>query len=200
MWKRLEQKNSKKEQQMLISKFSNNDVEDNISRIEKSYGIELPMDYIEFLNKYNGGYTPKTKFKTGKVSSDIRGFYGVGKTKLSLDSVNIEEWLEKRVLPIACDYYGNYIVIGISKENQGEIFFCDHEKEYNHENVSPNLKSFIKACKSEQISEASKRSIKEREDALIQKGRGNIITDELRKMWQAEIDKYADMMQEEVMF
>ena len=71
---------------------------------------------------------------------------------------------------------------------------------YNHKNVSPNLKSFIKACKSEQISEASKRSIKEREDALIQKGRGNIITDELRKMWQAEIDKYADMKQEEVMF
>ena len=185
---------------MLISKFSNNAVEDNILRIEKSYGIELPMDYKEFLNKYNGGYTPKTKFKIGKVSSDIRGFYGVGKVKLSLDSVYIEEWLDKRVLPIACDYYGNYIVIGISKENQGEIFFCDHEKEYNHENVSPNLKSFIKACKSEQISEASKRSIKEREDALIKKGRGNIITDELRKMWQAEIDKYADMMQEEVMF
>ena len=183
---------------MLISKFSNKDVEDNISRIENSYGIELPMDYKVFLSKYNGGYTPKTKFKIGKVSSDIRGFYGVGKVKLSLESVYIEEWLDKRVLPIAFDSYGNHIAIGISKENQGEIFFCNHEKEQICENISTNLKSFIKACKSEQISEASKRSIKEREDALIQKGRGNIITDELRKMWQAEIDKYADMMQEEV--
>ena len=48
------------------------------------------------------------------------------------------------------------------------------------------------------ISEASRRSIKEREDALIAKGRGNIITDDLRKMWQAEIDKYGSMLQEEV--
>ena len=49
------------------------------------------------------------------------------------------------------------------------------------------------------ISEASRRSIKEREDALIAKGRDNIITDDLRKMWQAEIVKYGNMVQEEVL-
>jgi hypothetical protein len=53
-------------------------------------------------------------------------------------------------------------------------------------------------CKSEKTNDASKRTIKEREDALIAKGRGNIITDDLRKMWQAEIDKYGNMTQEEV--
>lgn len=44
----------------------------------------------------------------------------------------------------------------------------------------------------------AKRSIKEREAALIAKGRGSIITDDLRKMWQDEIDKYGNMIQEEV--
>ncbi len=60
--------------------------------------------------------------------------------------------------------------------------------------ICRNLQSF----KSEKIKEASKRSIKEREEILIANGRGNIITDSLRQTWQAEIDKYQNMVQEEV--
>lgn len=41
--------------------------------------------------------------------------------------------------------------------------------------------------------------MKEREAILLAKGRGNIITDDLRKMWQAEIDKYESIIQEEVL-
>lgn len=33
----------------------------------------------------------------------------------------------------------------------------------------------------------------------IAKGKGNNITDGLRKMWQEEIDKYSDIIQEEVL-
>lgn len=66
------------------------------------------------------------------------------------------------------------------------------------EDIVENLKSFIQHCRSKEIDPASKLSIKEREEALIARGRGNIITDDLRKMWQAEIDKYENMVQEEV--
>lgn len=59
---------------MLISKFSNCNVEEKIIDIEKQYKIILPTQYKNFLHKYNGGYTPKTKFKVGKISSDLRGF------------------------------------------------------------------------------------------------------------------------------
>ena len=31
-----------------------------------------------FLHKYNGGHTPKTKFNARGISSDLRGFFGVG--------------------------------------------------------------------------------------------------------------------------
>ena len=48
------------------------------------------------------------------------------------------------------------------------------------------------------IGETPIRSIKEREDALIANGRGHVITDALRKIWQAEIDKYGNMVQEEL--
>lgn len=183
---------------MLISKFLNYDVQGKIKDIEKRYEIMLPAQYKSFLYKYNGGYTPKTKFKVGKISSDVRGFFGIGDVKLSLDSVELEEWLEENIFPIACDSFGNYIVIGLHN-NEGKMYFCDHEKGNKPEYITENLKDFFECCKSEKISEASRRSIKEREDALIAKGRGNIITDDLRRMWQAEIDKYGKMIQEEVL-
>jgi len=44
-----------------------------------------------FLLRYNGGYTPKIKFKAKGISSDIRGFYGggaaVNSTKFSCDTL-----------------------------------------------------------------------------------------------------------------
>ncbi len=184
---------------MLISKFLNCNVEDKIINMEKKCGIILPIQYRRFLYKYNGGYTPKTKFKAGKVTSDVKGFFGIGDVKLSLDTIELGVWLENNVLPIACDSFGNYIVIGLYNENIGKIYFCDHEKENKAEYVAEDFKEFVLCCKSEKISEASQRTIKEREEALVAKGRGNIITEELKKMWQAEIDKYGGMIQEELL-
>lgn len=183
---------------MLISKFVCDDVENKLANMEKQYGIILPMQYKDFLYKYNGGYTPKTKFKAGKVSSDLRGFWGIGEVKLSLNAIELTKWLGENVFPIACDSFGNTIVIGLIDADEGKIFFCNHEQGEKKEYIAANFKDFIKCCKSEKISEASRRSIKEREAALIAKGRGHIITDDLRQMWQAEIDKYQSMVQEEV--
>lgn len=184
---------------MLISKFSNLDVEEKVIDIERKYKIILPVQYKNFLYKYNGGYTPKTKFKMGKVSSDVRGFYGIGEVKFSLDAIDLKEWIENKFFPIASDSFGNFIAIGLYDGDDGKIYFIDHEKGNKAECITKNFKDFIKCCKSEKISEASRLSIREREEALIAKGRGSIITDDLRKMWQAEIDKYGNMVQEEVL-
>lgn len=183
---------------MLISKFLNDDVNVKIENMEVKYNIKFPYQYKEFLCKYNGGYTPRTKFKVGKISSDIRGFYGVGNVKLALDTGELQLWIKEGVLPIASDSFGNYIVIGLDNDINGKIFFCDHEKGNKMEYIAENLKSFIQHCRREEIDPASKLSIKEREEALIARGRGNVITDDLRKLWQVEIDKYKNMVQEEV--
>ena len=184
---------------MLISKFSNCDVKEQIADMEKRYEIILPVQYKSFLHKYNGGYTPETKLKSGKISSDVRGFFGIGDVKLSINTIELEEWLEKNVFPIACDSFGNYMVIGLRNDNLGKIYFCDHERGNKLKYIADDFKGFVSCCKSKKISEASRRSIKEREEELIAEGRGSIITDGLRKMWQAEIDKYGNMIQEEVL-
>lgn len=183
---------------MLISKFIYDEVENEILDLEKKIKVKLPGEYREFLKKYNGGYTPKTTFKINKVSSDIRGFYGVGDAKLCFDTINLLEWVQKQMIPIACDSFGNYIVINYESKLEGYIYFYNHEKEGELTMLKETLKEFIKCCKSEEISEASKRSIKEREELLIAKGKGSIINDALRAMWQTEIDKYSNMIQEEV--
>ena len=60
---------------MLISKFSNCNVEEKIIDIEKQYKIILPTQYKNFLHKYNGGYTPKTKFKVENFFGFARFFW-----------------------------------------------------------------------------------------------------------------------------
>lgn len=183
---------------MLISKFNNSDVDAKILSIEEGYNILLPKQYRDFLYKYNGGYTPKTKFKVNKISSDIKGFYGVGNVKLSLDNIELNEWIEKDLFPIASDSFGNYIAIGIKNEYYNKIYFCNHEANWKIDCIGDELNSFLNHCKSDQISEASRKSVEEREEALRKKGREAIITESLRQMWQAEIEKYSNMIQEEV--
>lgn len=107
-------------------------------------------------------------------------------------------WIKENVLPIAGDSFGNYIVIGLGSDNNGKIFFCDHEKGNEKEYIAENLKVFLQYCESEEIDPASKLSIREREEALISRGSGNVITEGLRQIWQAEIDKYKNLIQEEV--
>lgn len=183
---------------MLISKFKNADVEQEILKVEEKYDIALPQQYKDFLCKYNGGHTPKTKFRVGKISSDIRAFYGLGEVPFSFRTLDMKEWIENKLLPIGCDSFGNYILIGLSNEGYGKIYFSNHEAGDKLVCIGDDFISFLKHCKSDKISAATKRSIKERETALIAKGRGSIITDDLRKMWQDEIDKYGNMIQEEV--
>ncbi len=182
---------------MLISKF-NTDVPNLSDMIESEYSISLPDEYKLFLNKYNGGYTPKTKFKIGRISSDIKGFYGVGNVKLSLSNLNVKDWIDVGLFPIACDSFGNCITISLDPRKKGEILFCDHEMGGKTTHLCDGFNTFIKSCKSSIINDASRRSIKEREDDLIRRGKGDRITDGLRKMWQDEIDKYSGMIQEEV--
>ena len=47
---------------MLISKFSTCNVHAEIKAMEKALNIELPAQLKLFLQKYNGGESPRTNF------------------------------------------------------------------------------------------------------------------------------------------
>lgn len=183
---------------MLISKFENDKIESKIVELESDNCILLPKQYRTFLCKYNGGYTPKTKFKVGKISSDIRGFYGLGDVEYTLDKCEIKKWIQEGFFPVANDSFGNYILIGVEEKKYGKIFFSNHEEGNKMECIGEDFVSFLANCKSDKISDTAKKTIKEREAALIAKGRESVITNDLRQMWQKEIDKYRNITQEAV--
>ncbi len=187
---------------MLISRFDNTNIEEHITLLEKQYNIVLPDEYKRFLLNYNGGMTPKTKFRINKVSSDVRGFYGLGNAdkyynfQKLIDNMNIlEDYIEDNMLPIATTVSGDDIVIGISKEENGCIFFKYHDRGRKYIKLADTLCEFVSKCKSEKIGHIE--TIEERKQRLIANGLGRRITESLIAAWQREIDKYANIHQEE---
>ena len=187
---------------MLISRFDNTNIEEHITQLEKQYNIVLPEEYKRFLMKYNGGETPKTKFKLNKVNSDIKAFYGLGNAdkiynfQKLIDNMNIlREFIDDDMLPIATTDFGDYIVIGIGKEENGCIFFKYHDRGKKYIKLTDTLCEFAEKCKSEKIGHI--RTIEERKQNLIERGKAANITEGIIKVWQREIDEYAHIHQEE---
>lgn len=185
---------------MLISKFDTNDIEKKIGEFEKKLQICLPELYKKFLTKYNGGKTPKTEFKINKISSDVRVFYGIGESdkKYQFDSLSeskiIDEFLADKMLPIAENVWGDYITIEISGKKCGQIYFLYHDRKKEYIFLCESLSDFVDKCKSEKIGYIM--TIEERKQILKRNGRK--LTEEKLKGWQAEIDEYANIRQEEV--
>ena len=179
---------------MLISRFEckKNNIEEELLILEQEYDIKLPGQYRRFLIKYNGGWTPKTEFKCGEESSDLRAFLGLGDVPYSIiKEVVMSDWIERQLFPIAVDSFGNYIAIGIY-EKSGNIYFCDHEKNYKPTQIANTFKEFIDRCKSKKIGKIL--TMQEREQIMI--ARGKTVDDGLRKIWKTEIDKFGKFKQE----
>ncbi len=179
---------------MLISKYGGDDILEKIEMYEDVIGRDIPEKLRNFLKKYNGGDTPKTKFWCNHVSSDIKAFYGLGRVRYSYDDVKILQFEGCSYLPFGCDSFGNEIVMEMDSE---EIYFKDHEAG-NVRKISDTLENFIDSCESDLINSSSLKSVEERENELIKKGRASVITDALRDMWKAEIEKYSSIKQEEL--
>lgn len=176
---------------MLISKSPKGATSEQLAVFSDKLGVELPKQLELFLEKYNGGETPATSFACNGISSDIVAFYGLGDVKYPFRNNTI---VCLKYLPIAKDSFGNHILIDLIS---GAVSFQDHENDLITI-LTKDLRTFFDLCKSEEINPASQKSIEEREQDLIRRGRGHIITDDLRRMWQVEIDKYSNMFREEV--
>ncbi|MDF7670514.1 SMI1/KNR4 family protein [Orbaceae bacterium ESL0721] len=185
---------------LLIFSFDNSNVAEKIALFEETLGIKIPDAYRDFLKKYNGGYTLDTGFDINGEESDIRYFYGFEEQDEYCDFPQLMQddsftsAIENGYLPIAEDSFGNSIVIGISELNYGEIYFYDHEIDSYHY-LCPNFKDFILQIESE---EYIPRSIEERIQGMKERNNEDRISDSLIKLWQAEIDKYANLKQKKV--
>lgn len=107
-----------------------------LKRMEDILEVHLPSGYRSFLQKWNGGVPRADGFQSesGRDES-VDCFLGVG---TGIDSGQpsdlltflgeYAERLPEGLLPIAYDPFGNLILLGLEKENQG-VWFWDHELE-----------------------------------------------------------------------
>ncbi|MDE5747417.1 MAG: hypothetical protein K2I21_07545, partial [Acetatifactor sp.] len=61
-----------------------------------------------------------------------------------------------------------------------------------------DLMAFFADCHSEMIDKNAIKSIEEREAFMVISGRGDYVTEGLRRTWQEEIDWYKEIRQQEV--
>lgn len=113
---------------------------DEIYRVEKKFGIQLPEGYRDFLLSHNGGFpiNPKFKFRlpSGRFSDSLvnrflaiyDGEYSNFETFFS-DYKQHQNRIPAELVPIAYDPFGNLVCIGVSGVMLGEVFFWDHENE-----------------------------------------------------------------------
>ena len=135
----------------------------------------------------------------------------------TVDGSNGKAWsvTERSYVPLGDTFYIGFDGLVIDSDCSVYVVITDPDGteyksstcsfNYNPEGLSTafglandNIETFFGKCKSEIISENSKKSIREREQELIAAGRADIISDGLRKIWQAEIDKYSKIVQEEI--
>ncbi len=105
-----------------------------INIVEKSFEVKLPLQYREFLQKHNGGYPEPDGFlfKDESDGSSVDRFLGIDVG----DHSNLEKYLvtyknriPKNLFPIAHDPGGNLVLIGLSGDELGKIYYWDHERE-----------------------------------------------------------------------
>ena len=134
--------------------------EEMMNQLEARVGFTLPSDYRKFMSEFNGGRPEPSGFvfvtADGKSDSAVRYF-------LTLDDreerYTNQEFLDRysdripqRMLPIACDSFGNLVLLDAGAKSAGAVCFWDHEKETmddptwdNVAVVAPSFSEFVNA-------------------------------------------------------
>lgn len=103
----------------------------DIKKFEEEYDIELPKQYIQFLLEYNGGFPQESGFQISDEEGEslVNKFYGIGNMKSNLGKVYevLEGEIPEDFISIANDPAGNEILLGVSGEYQGNVYFWIHD-------------------------------------------------------------------------
>ncbi|MBK9260026.1 MAG: SMI1/KNR4 family protein [Polyangiaceae bacterium] len=105
-------------------------VQKRLVALEARMGATIPEPYRAFLMTHNGG-RPKPDLvdidDAPFEGADIQVFFGIGTThETSEISWRLEAYrgcLENKLLPIACDSYGNIFTIPLTGEQRGSVYY-----------------------------------------------------------------------------
>lgn len=109
--------------------------EASLREFEHRLGKTLPDDYRRFLAEFNGGRPIPRNFDAidGDDGSLVHFFFTLDSNAPYYQLTKKIETYAMRVpdglLPIACDDFGNLVLLDIGAKRVGDVSFWDHERE-----------------------------------------------------------------------
>ena len=106
--------------------------EAEIGRFESEIGIEIPVEYRDFLLRNNGG-TPDPGWYSmnGEYEDEISYFFAINASDrhsdLALQIENYRDWILPDYLPIAVCGGGDVLCLCLRKEEPGCVYHWNHE-------------------------------------------------------------------------
>jgi hypothetical protein len=105
---------------------------------ENELSIKLPNDYKEFMLCQNGGVPKICDFDlpSGLDSSVVNYFYPFGDMRGNIRKKNyiFDGELPSGFITIGCDSGGNQILIGVTGQKKGRVYFWYHDVNPEEEN------------------------------------------------------------------
>jgi hypothetical protein len=109
----------------------------DIEQLEHLVGAMLPADYRDFLIENNGGRPAPSAFRFEQYQkpqeSLVDWFFTLNEKETAYLLPRALEVYMGRIpaplLPIACDPFGNLILLDLGAKSVGPIYFWDHENE-----------------------------------------------------------------------
>ncbi len=119
--------------------------QEDILRLEARLGSKLPGDYREFLAAQNGGRPTPSMFafvEGGKqTNGKVQFFFTLDqKGKPYTVQENIAAYqgrVPSGLIPIACDSFGNLLLLDLTARKHGALYFWDHERENMDDSDEP---------------------------------------------------------------
>lgn len=105
-------------------------------------GLTLPPSYKEFLLDTNGGEPMPNEFEVPNwlgESSMVQAFFGIHDGENNNLAAKIDMFknrLPQGFVPIASDPAGNLLCLGTNGDDEGRIYFWDHEEELDDDGLS----------------------------------------------------------------
>ena len=112
----------------------------DILEMEAKIKLLLPKDYVAFLCETNGGVPeedvefsyPATEHECDEeqiLGSDVQFFYNDEEAMEAYENLTAEKLIAPAYFPIACDSFGNEILLSLCEKDYGCVYFADCESE-----------------------------------------------------------------------
>jgi cell wall assembly regulator SMI1 len=135
--------------------------EESIQRLERQIGRPLPSGYRDFLRQHDGGpldLNDKAVNEVFGLGDDVPDFASMWQ-KLETYRERVPEWL----LLVANDSFGNLFTVSLRPQDEGSVWFWDHEKEADEDEpptednirqVAPDWPTFLNSLQPVDLSQA----------------------------------------------